>query len=151
MSEGAAPCMKKAEGRAVKKRNRRTETRGKTVKTHDTEEDIANAGMLVCVQRYAEMRPKELPEEGSLVEMRAARKNVFREAKAFEGARQRKRLQSPSQQHQTDGVTYRVKVLDKKQKPAKSYVYQKQEIYGDVELVAGADDRELRVAQLRAA
>lgn len=74
------------------------------------------------MQRYAEMCPKELPEEGTLVEMRAARKRAIREMKAFERARRRKRLQNRRQQRRNDGVTRRAKLLDKKQKPAKFYL-----------------------------
>ncbi|KAI9998263.1 hypothetical protein PInf_002625 [Phytophthora infestans] len=147
----AVATVKKTEGRAVKKKNGRTETTEKTVKTRDTEEGIADAEWLACVQRYAEMCPKELPEEGTLVEMRAARKRAIREVKAFERARRRKRLQNRRHQRRNDGVTRRAKLLEKNQKPAKSYVYQKKGNYGNVELVAGADGRELRVAQLRAA
>ncbi|KAI9995102.1 hypothetical protein PInf_012146 [Phytophthora infestans] len=97
-------------------------TTEKTVKNRDTEEEIANADWLACVQRYAEMCPKELPNEGTLVEMRAARKRAIREMKAFERARRRKRLQNRRQQRRNDGVTRRAKLLDKKQKPAKFYL-----------------------------
>ncbi|KAI9998280.1 hypothetical protein PInf_002655 [Phytophthora infestans] len=89
------------------------------------------------------MCPRELPEEGTLVEMRAARKRAIREVKAFERARRRERLQNRRHQRRNDGVTRRAKLLEKKQKPAKSYVYQKKGNYGDVELVAGADGRGL--------
>lgn len=44
-----------------------------------------------------------------------------------------------------------MKLMDEKCKPKKKYVYEKSGDYGDVELAAGEDGRELRVAQLRAA
>ncbi|KAI9987267.1 hypothetical protein PInf_023240 [Phytophthora infestans] len=75
----AVATVKKTEGRAVKKKNGRTETTEKTVKTRDTEEGIADAEWLaVCAALRGDV--SEGAARGrTLVEMRAARKRAIRE------------------------------------------------------------------------
>ncbi|KAE9076174.1 hypothetical protein PF010_g24003 [Phytophthora fragariae] len=59
----------------------------KQQKTAQTEEE-----WLAAVQRFAENAPVELPEEGTLAEMRAVRRRAMKEAKQFRAARRTHRL-----------------------------------------------------------
>ncbi|KAE8961681.1 hypothetical protein PR002_g29824, partial [Phytophthora rubi] len=147
----AAAVVKKAEAA----RNRRTKPvvtqvpAAKQSAATQTEEE-----WLAAVRRFAENAPVELPEEGTLAEMRAVRRRAMKEAKRFRAARRTHRLR------QHGGRVTRVSVAapevanepkaDESRRKHR-YCYKRQGCYGDVELRKVGDQADVRVAQLRAA
>ncbi|KAE8977151.1 hypothetical protein PF004_g26913 [Phytophthora fragariae] len=124
----AAAVVKKAEAA----RNQRTKPVATQVPAAEhsaatqTEEE-----WLAAVQRFAENAPVELPEEGTLAEMRARGGRVTRVGVAAPEVASGPKANESRRKHR--------------------YCYQQQGCYGDVELRKVGDQADVRVAQLRAA
>ncbi|KAE9296209.1 hypothetical protein PF008_g24067 [Phytophthora fragariae] len=109
---------------------------------------------LAAVQRFAENAPVELPEEGTLAEMRAVRRRAMKEAKRFRAARRTHRLRQRGGRVTRVGVAAPEGANEPKADESRQkhrYCYQQQGCYGDVELRKVGDQADVRVAQLRAA
>ncbi|KAE8990435.1 hypothetical protein PF011_g18356 [Phytophthora fragariae] len=109
---------------------------------------------LVAVQRFAENTPVELPEEGTLAEMRAVRRRAMKEVKRFRAARRTHRLRQRGGRVTRVGVAAPMVANGPKADESRRkhrYSYQQQGCYGDVELRKVGDQTDVRVAQLRAA
>ncbi|KAE9176302.1 hypothetical protein PF005_g25019 [Phytophthora fragariae] len=109
---------------------------------------------LAAVQRFAENAPVELPEEGTLAEMRAVRRRAMKEAKRFRAARRTHRLRQRGGRVTRVGVAAPEVANEPKADESRRkhrYCYQQQGCYGDVELRKVGDQADVRVAQLRAA
>ncbi|KAE9089480.1 hypothetical protein PF007_g19579 [Phytophthora fragariae] len=109
---------------------------------------------LAAVQRFAENAPVELPEEGTLAEMRAVRRRAMKEAKRFRAARRTHRLRQRGGRVTRVGVAAPEGANEPKADESRRkhrYCYQQQGCYGDVELRKVGDQADVRVAQLRAA
>ncbi|KAE9059803.1 hypothetical protein PF007_g30828 [Phytophthora fragariae] len=147
----AAAVVKKTEAA----RNRRTKPvvtqvpAAKQSAATQTEEE-----WLAAVQRFAESAPVELPEEGTLAEMRAVRRRAMKAAKRFRAARRTHRLRQRGGRVTRVGVAAsevaNVPKADESRRKHR-YCYQQQGCYGDVELRKVGDQTDVRVAQLRAA
>ncbi|KAE8952505.1 hypothetical protein PR002_g32660, partial [Phytophthora rubi] len=147
----AAAVVKKTEAA----RNRRTKPvvtqvpAAKQAAATQTEEE-----WLAAVQRFAENAPVELPEEGTLAEMRAVRRRAMKEAKRFRAARRTHRLRQRGGRVTRVGVAAPEVANEPKADESRRkhrYCYQQQGCYGDVELRKVGDQTDVRVAQLRAA
>ncbi|KAE9196575.1 hypothetical protein PF002_g23010 [Phytophthora fragariae] len=147
----AAAVVKKTEAA----RNRRTKPAvtqvpvAKQSAATQTEEE-----WLVAVQRFAENAPVELPEEGTLAEMRAVRRRAMKEAKRLQAARRTHRLRQRGGRVTRVGVAAPEVANEPKADESRRkhrYCYQQQGCYGDVELRKVGDQADVRVAQLRAA
>ncbi|KAE9316377.1 hypothetical protein PF008_g19019 [Phytophthora fragariae] len=147
----AAAVVKKTEAA----RNRRTKPAvtqvpvAKQSAATQTEEE-----WLVAVQRFAENAPVELPEEGTLAEMRAVWRRAMKEAKRFRAARRTHRLRQHGGRVTRVGVAAPEVANEPKADESRRkhrYCYQQQGCYGDVELRKVGDQADVRVAQLRAA
>ncbi|KAE8974204.1 hypothetical protein PF011_g24954 [Phytophthora fragariae] len=147
----AAAVVKKTEAA----RNRRTKPvvtqvpAAKQSAATQTEEE-----WLAAVQRFAESAPVELPEEGTLAEMRAVRRRAMKEAKRLRAARRTHRLRQRGGRVTRVGVAAPEVANEPKADESRRkhrYCYQQQGCYGDVELRKVGDQADVRVAQLRAA
>ncbi|GMF50459.1 unnamed protein product [Phytophthora fragariaefolia] len=104
---------------------------------------------------YEENVPQRLKEQGSLKEMRAARRHALKEAKRYRAARRLKRLRR--RQEALDRMKYAeaagkpIRVGGDKQAKKTKYRYEKQGNYGDLELREAEGGTTTRVAQLRTA
>ncbi|GMF58779.1 unnamed protein product [Phytophthora fragariaefolia] len=139
----AAAAVKKAEAA----RSQHVESMGTTVSTAKQQtEERTEEEWLAAKRRFTERASEVLREDGSLVEMRAARRKATKEAKRFRGALRVYRLQQRKNQAPRVGVAEKPDKIKRKQ-----YRYERQGCYGGVELRAAEDGEKVRVAQLRAA
>ncbi|KAE8971035.1 hypothetical protein PR001_g27019 [Phytophthora rubi] len=147
----AAAVVKKAEAA----RNQRTKPvvtqvpAAKQSAATQTEEE-----WLAAVQRFAENASVELPEEGTLAEMRAVRRRAMKEAKRFRAARRTHRLRQQGARVTRVGVAAPEVANEPKADESRRkhrYCYKRQGCYSDVELRKVGDQADVRVAQLRAA
>ncbi|KAE8989886.1 hypothetical protein PR001_g21649 [Phytophthora rubi] len=117
--------------------------------------DALEAEWLACERQWLDELPVVLAEEGTLAEMRAARKRAVKAVKKYKVARRAYRLQRRRQQEdqrKAVGVeSQQTKVKKRSRQKKGGYAYAKQGNYGDVELVSENGGKTRREAQLRAA
>ncbi|KAE9182447.1 hypothetical protein PF004_g24242 [Phytophthora fragariae] len=114
---------------------------------------------LACVQRFEAAVPEELPEVGSLQEIRAVRRQAAKEAKKYRAARRVYRLQRKTQQKAEQlkkieaaaAAGRAAHAAFERRKSRHDYQYTKQDNYGDILLSRAAEGQPVRVAQLRTA
>jgi hypothetical protein len=101
-------------------------------------------------QQYSQRLPMYLDDEGSLAEMRSARRAAMKAAKKFRVLRRSRRLyQNRLEQErlEREGPTHRA--AERRRRKKRGYQYVQQGKYGDVELVQDDAGKELRMAPLR--
>ncbi|KAE9166611.1 hypothetical protein PF002_g26225 [Phytophthora fragariae] len=117
--------------------------------------DTLEAEWLACERQWLDELPVVLAEEGTLAEMRAARKRAVKAVKKYKVARRAYRLQRRRQQEEQRkavGVELQQTKVKKRSRQKKGgYAYAMQGNYGDVELVSEDGGKTRREAQLRAA
>ncbi|KAE9204778.1 hypothetical protein PF005_g13668 [Phytophthora fragariae] len=117
--------------------------------------DALEAEWLACERQRLDELPVVLAEEGTLAEMRAARKRAVKAVKKYKVARRAYRLQRRRQQEDQRKAVGVESQQTKVKKPSRQkkggYAYAKQGNYGDVELVSENGGKTRREAQLRAA
>ncbi|KAE9044249.1 hypothetical protein PR002_g2902 [Phytophthora rubi] len=125
------------------------------VTTRRPRTDALQAEWLACERQWLDALPVVLAEEGTLAEMRAARKRAVKAVKKYKVARRAYRLQRRRQQEeQRKAVSVEVQqTKDKKCSRQKmgGYTYAKQGNYDDVELVPEDGGKTRREAPLRSA
>ncbi|KAE9341870.1 hypothetical protein PF008_g10425 [Phytophthora fragariae] len=125
------------------------------VTTRRPRTDALQAEGLACERQWLDALPVVLAEEGTLAEMRAARKRAVKAVKKYKVARRAYRLQRRRQQEeQRKAVSVEVQqTKDKKCSRQKmgGYTYAKQGNYDDAELVPEDGGKTRREAPLRSA
>ncbi|KAK1941963.1 hypothetical protein P3T76_006285 [Phytophthora citrophthora] len=118
------------------------------------EQSITEDDWLKEVKRFERAAPKELVEEGSLADIRAARRRAVKAAKRFRWMKRVRRLQQQKKKldpaRVRDGKATGGHTLHRLRRHKQRYQYEQQGCYGDVELRSDGAGREVRVAQLRA-
>ncbi|ETK81600.1 hypothetical protein L915_12911 [Phytophthora nicotianae] len=100
------------------------------------------------VARFEEEAPEELIEDGSLAEIRAARRKAEKKAKRFRFAKRLRRLQRWKELSGSAEPAKKNPVVRKK--PRRTYEYKQSGCYGDVGLRDDGNGKQVRVAPLRA-
>ncbi|KAE9004156.1 hypothetical protein PF011_g12567 [Phytophthora fragariae] len=125
------------------------------VTTRRPRTDALQAEWLACERQWLDSLPVVLAEEGTLAEMRAARKRAVKAVKKYKVVRRAYRLQRRRQQEeQRKAVSVEVQqTKDKKCSRQKmgGYTYAKQGNYDDAELVPEDGGKTRREAPLRSA
>jgi hypothetical protein len=101
-------------------------------------------------QRYSQRLPMYLDDEGSLGEMRSARRSAMKASNKFRVLRRSRRLyqnQLEQERLEREGPTHRA--AERRRRKKRGYQYVQQGNYGDVELVQDEAGKELRMAPLR--
>ncbi|KAE9266995.1 hypothetical protein PF001_g30259 [Phytophthora fragariae] len=132
----------------ARKKTRRDESRATA--TAATEKNKTEDEWFECMRQYALELPEELVEEGTLAEMRAARRSAAKAVKRYKIARRGYRLHRRRRMMDRVRATEAAKPVQQRRRIKRGYHYERQGHYGDVELVLDAKGKPLRTAQLRA-
>ncbi|KAE9267671.1 hypothetical protein PR003_g31701, partial [Phytophthora rubi] len=147
MNQGRSD-VKDAPQTVARKKTRRDESRATA--TAVAEKNKTEDEWLECMRQYALELPEELVEEGTLAEMRAARRSAAKAVKRYKIARRGYRLQRRRRMMDQVRATEAAKPVQQRRRIKRGYHYERQGHYGDVELVPDAKGKPLRTAQLRA-
>ncbi|KAE8955601.1 hypothetical protein PR002_g31741, partial [Phytophthora rubi] len=132
----------------ARKKTRRDESRATA--TAVAEKNKTEDEWFECMRQYALELPEELVEEGTLAEMRAARRSAAKAVKRYKIARRGYRLQRRRRMMDQVRAAEAAKPVQQRRRIKRGYHYERQGHYGDVELVPDAKSKPLRTAQLRA-
>lgn len=111
--------------------------------------EFSTSGWLKEDARFEKEAPDELIEQGSLAEMRAARREAVKKARRFRFARRLRRLQQRKKLLSGSAEPVKKNSVGRK-KPRRTYEYKQHGCYGDVELRNDGNGNQVRVAPLRA-
>ncbi|KAE8960237.1 hypothetical protein PF011_g30163 [Phytophthora fragariae] len=141
MNQGRSD-VKDAPQTVARKKTRRDESRATA--TAVIEKNKTEDEWLECLRQYALELPEELVEEGTLAEMRAARRSSAKAVKRYKIARRGYRLQRRRRMMDQVRATEAAKPVQQRRRIKHGYHYERQGHYGDVDLVPDAKGKPLR-------